>query len=437
MDEKLQNNHNKKQKIVLMHFSGPPMISGVDILIKDQARLFRHFGYKVDIIAGIARQFRKDIPVHIIRRINPKHPLVFRVRQELEKGIVSPVFKKLETSLYKSVKKYLWENHIGIVILHNVMTRHYNLALTSALAELIQDLPQIKFYAWVHNISCFDDPYFGLNPKLKKIHPWKVLLTRQSNLTYLCISNYLKKNLLGSFGQDGIKKIYIIPNLHDIPKFLGLTPAMRAFYDLIDGRQSDLIACLPVRAVPRKNLELAVEIAREIVARGIKFKLILTANIDYKRVENLQYYNKIKNMVATYKLTGNIFFLEEYFQKYFTTVQPKKPKPGIPIPEVYLISDFLLMTSVIEEFGLPILEAGLMRCPIFASDIPVFREIGTTNINYFSLSERPGKIAEFILAKMKSMPQAYFYRKVINKYSLHGMFRDAIIPLIEGKSLAR
>ena len=209
---------------------------------------------------------------------------------------------------------------------------------------------------------------------------------------------------------------------------------MRAFYDFIDGRQSDLIACIPVRAVPRKNLELAIAITKEILKKGINFKLILTANVDYKRPENLQYYYKLKELVKENNLEKNIFFLEEYFQHYFTQVQPKKPIPSIPIPEVYIISDFLLMTSVIEEFGLPLLEAGLMRCPIFASDIPVFREIGTTNINYFSLKDQPAKIADFILTKMKFMPQAYFYRKVINQYSLHLEFKNLIIPLIEGSA---
>jgi len=89
--------------------------------------------------------------------------------------------------------------------------------------------------------------------------------------------------------------------------------------------------------------------------------------------------------------------------------------PVIPIPELFLISDFLLFTSRVEGFGLPLLEAGLMRCPIFTVDIPPLREIGSTNINYFTLDTKPEQIADFILENIKKMPQAYFYRKIIKK----------------------
>jgi len=411
---------SKKSKIALLHYSGPPEISGVDLLMKDQARLFRLHNYPVEIIAGKPRAFRKDIPVTTIRPMYPTHPLVLRVRKELEGGIVSDTFHQLEENLYQSLKKHILAHGISVVIIHNVMTRHYNLPLTAALARLVADLPQVKFCAWVHNINCFDDPYLGLRKELASQYPWNLLVKPVPNLTYICISEYVKKNLLGAFGSKKLDKIIVFHNLHDIPKFLGLTPVMRQLYQEIDGLGSDLIACIPVRAVPRKNLELAINITRAMLDRGVNFKLLLTANVDYKRAENQRYYEKLKSMVKDLRLAGHVFFLAEYFGG-----------SPIPIPELYLISDLLLMTSAIEEFGLPLLEAGLMRCPIFASDIPAFREIGTTNINYFSLQSDPGKIADFILSKMKTMPQAYFYRKVIKQFSLHTSFRTKMIPLID------
>ena len=138
-------NGDQKPKIAILHYSGPPNTSGVDIIIRDQARLFRLYGYKVEIVAGLAKQFRKDIPVHIIKKMSPKHPLVFSVLQELEEGKISRNFKRLERSLFHSIKKYLIKNNIQVCILHNLFTRTYNLALTSALSRLIADLPQIKF----------------------------------------------------------------------------------------------------------------------------------------------------------------------------------------------------------------------------------------------------------------------------------------------------
>ncbi len=419
--------NNKKPKIAIIHFSGPPMISGVDVMMKDQARLFRLFNYKVEIVAGIGRQFRKDIPVHIIRRINPSHPLVLSVRKELEQGVVSPAFYQLEKSLYNTMKKYITEHHIDVVILHNLYTRYYNLALTSALTRIMKELPDVKFAAWVHDMVFYDDPYVHLDKKLAEHYPWSLLVHPVAGLSYVCVSEFLKDNLLSAFGNEKPTMVTVIPNVHDIPKFFGLTPIMRRFYEEIDGLGSDLIACIPVRAVPRKNLELAIRIARAMVDRGVNFKLVMTANVDYKRVENQRYYEMLKKMVVDLSLREHVFFLEEYFEKF----KEDSVVPPVPIPELYQISDFLLMTSRLEGFGLPLLEAGLLRCPIFASDIAPFREIGTTNINYFSLSDEPGTIADFILEQMKTMPQAYFYRKVIKNYSLHTTFRTTILPLID------
>jgi len=423
-------NNNQKPKIAIFHYSGPPNTSGVDIVVRDQARLFRLHGYKVEIVAGLAKQFRKDIPVHIIQRISPIHPLVLSTLKELEEGRVSSNFKKLERSLFYSIKKYLIRNNIQVCILHNLFTRSYNLALTSALDRLIKDSPHIRFIAWVHDVVFYNEPDTALKRELGNQYPWNLLVKPVSKLTYVCVSKFLKHNILTAFNGSKPTKITVISDSHDIQKFLGLNSMMRSLYEDIHGLECDLIACLPVRAIPRKNLELALRIARAILNKGLKFKLLLTANIDYKREKNLNYYNHLKDLVQKLKLKNHVFFLEEYFKRFATD---KKPVPTIPIPELFLISDFLLFTSRVEGFGLPLIEAGLMRCPIFAADIPPLREIGSTNINYFTRDANAEQIADYILESLKKMPQAYFYRKVIKKFSLHTIFKRRILPLIENK----
>jgi len=428
----LQNDltNGKKPKIALFHYSGPPVISGVDFVIRDQARLFRLFNYKVEIVAGMAKQFRKDIPIHIIRRMSPNNKFVLKVRQELEKGYIPPLFYKLEKSLYESLKNYLITNNITICIIHNIMTRHYNLPLTAAFVRLIKEFPQIKFIAWVHDTIFSDLSYGKFDSNIIKTYPWSILTTPLDSLYYVCVSEFLKKNLLDTLARKWIKHLSVIPNGIDVAKFLGLSPQMRLFYQTIDGPKSDLIACIPVRAVPRKRLELGLYVTKTMVDRGINFKLILTANIDYKRPENHAYFMHLKDLVEELKLENHVHFLEDFIEKINLA---KKTSTPISVNEVYLISDLLLFTSSLEGFGLPLLEAGLLHTPIFASDIPPFREIGTTNINYFPLDATAEKITDMILDRMKKMPQAYFYRKVIKKYSLQAIFQNQIIPLLLNK----
>ncbi len=419
--------NQKRNHIAIIHFSGPPAISGVDLLIKDQARLFRLYNYRPELVTGNAKQFRKDIPIHNISLIDTQNPEVLKVRHELEGGVLSPLFYKIEEQLYIRLKKYILRKNISVCIIHNIFTRHYNLPLTSALVRLSNDLPGVKFVIWVHDVTFYNQPDLKLDKKLADTFPWSLLVTPHQNMIYVCVSDFLQKDLLNAFSKKEVKNIMTIPNVKDVQKFLRLTPIMRDFYGYIKGEESDLIAVVPVRAVPRKRLEFAIDVAREMINQKVNFKLILTANIDYKREENIRYFEMLKRKVVENGLERNVFFLEEYFKAY----KKEKNKQRVPIMEAYLISDLLLLPSSIEGFGLPIIEAGLLRCPIFASDIPPFREIGTTNINYFSLTDSPKKVAGFILSKISKMPQSYFYRKVIHNYSMRIVYRDRIIPIVE------
>lgn len=421
-------NGNGKPRIALIHYSGPPIISGVELVMRDQARLFRFFNYKVSLVLGLGKQFRKDIPVHIIKKMSSTHPDILAVRKELKANTFPPAFTRIEKNLYKRLKDYIIKNNVNICIVHNVMTRHYNLPLTAALIRLSGDMPNVHFITWVHDTTFSDASYFKIDQHFGKNYPWSLLVSPLDNWTYVCISEFRRKELVETFGGKKPKKLLVIPNGIDVEKFLVLSPQMRQFYAHIGGLEADLIAVTPVRLVRRKNLALGIRIAKEIVNRGINFKYIITGYKDQHQ-ENQVYYQELKALVKKLGLENNVFFLAEYLNN-LEYEDGQKKRLAVPVEEVYEIADFLLMTSTIEGFGLPLLEAGLARTPIFTSDIKPFHEIGTTNINYFSLSTKPGRIASGILSRMEELPQAYFYRKVIKKYSLRSIFQKQILPLI-------
>jgi alpha-1,2-rhamnosyltransferase len=55
----------------------------------------------------------------------------------------------------------------------------------------------------------------------------------------------------------------------------------------------------------------------------------------------------------------------------------------------------VLFSSYVEGFGLPIVEAKQRGVPVFASDIPVFREIGEDRVYFFDLDD-PSSLAALI-----------------------------------------
>ena len=65
-------------------------------------------------------------------------------------------------------------------------------------------------------------------------------------------------------------------------------------------------------------------------------------------------------------LEASVYYLAELVEGYL---------PDAVIADFYRLADALLMPSREEGFGIPVLEAGLSRLPIFCADIPPLREL--------------------------------------------------------------
>jgi glycosyltransferase involved in cell wall biosynthesis len=71
----------------------------------------------------------------------------------------------------------------------------------------------------------------------------------------------------------------------------------------------------------------------------------------------------------------------------------------------YEMADALVMTSYLEGFGLPVVEAGRFGCPVILSDIPVFREVGKGApwASYFECGN-PADLAGVVQEFLDKMP---------------------------------
>jgi glycosyltransferase involved in cell wall biosynthesis len=124
----------------------------------------------------------------------------------------------------------------------------------------------------------------------------------------------------------------------------------------------------------------------------------------------------------------NIHFLYEFGN----SVQPLN-LPDDVIADFFRLADILLFPSQREGFGIPILEAGLARMPIFASDIPPFHESSAGWANLFDPNGDPNEVAKDIQAIIET-DQAYRLRKrVMARFTWQSILNNKIIPLIENK----
>ncbi len=411
-----------KPKIAFIHYSCPPVIGGVEFVLEAQARQFAKSGYQTKIIVGKGEKFTPDVEVAIIPEIDSTYPLNQKVNEQIKRGDFKE-FKRLEEKIEKSLRKELKKS--DVVICHNVLSMPFNLALLSALHQLIPQTKK-KFIAWIHDSPLIDPTYKDYLTSIPiKRHPWNLLKKPLPNVEYVTISKLRQTQLTKIWGLKK-EKIKVIPNGLNLSKFLDLSPqAVYLFNELKLGE--GLTILFPARVIKRKNVEFAIRIIKELSKKGVKPKLIITGPPDPHLKKGKNYFALLKELVKKLGLKKEVIFLHNVIEPF----TKKGLKVGLKLlRDLYLLSDLLLITSYQEGFGIPLLEAGLLRRPIFTSEIAPLPEIGGEEVNYFNLKENPEKIAMRIIKFFKNDKSSLLFKKVITQYSWERIFKEKIEPLL-------
>lgn len=115
---------------------------------------------------------------------------------------------------------------------------------------------------------------------------------------------------------------------------------------------------------PRKGHALALDAVEMLWTRGLEVELVIAGRVGWNVAA-------LRARIATHaKLGSSLHWVEQ-------------PSDGV-LAGLYRESDFLLMASSAEGFGLPIVEAGRAGCGLILRDLPVFREIAGNDAHYFS-----------------------------------------------------
>jgi glycosyltransferase involved in cell wall biosynthesis len=183
----------------------------------------------------------------------------------------------------------------------------------------------------------------------------------------------------------------------------------------------------PSRLHPRKNIELSIEVLRAFHDKGIQAKLILAGAYDPHERKTSHYYNKLKDLVESLQVQEHFIILADYV---FESGE-KMITDWATIRDLYQISDFLFMPSKQEGFGIPLLEAGMLKLPIVCSDIDPFKSIAGKDAFYFSLKDHPKEIAENVLEYLGQLVPHRMYRKVFCNYLWDNIYNDLLKPFLE------
>jgi glycosyltransferase involved in cell wall biosynthesis len=406
-------------RVAILHYAAPPIVGGVESTIYHHARLLSEAGYHVDVIAGRGEEFHPQVGFHLIPEADSRHTDVLAVGQELAEGRVSSSFDALRDRLADKLRPLLADADVCIV--HNVITLHKNLPLTAALSQLAEEGVS-RFIAWCHDFAWQDALY---TPDLYLGYPWDLLRIPWPGVRYVVVSAHRRTRLANLLNLPEDEVVVVHPGV-DVARFLKLEPGTRRLVDELNLLAADPLMLLPARITRRKNIEFAIRVTAALVGLKPHAILVVTGPPGPHNPTNVAYLESLRSLREELGVADRVRFLYEHG----THDRPLRVTDAM-MSDFYQLTDLLLFPSRREGFGIPPLEAGLARLPIFAANIPTLQESAGELAHVFDPQGDPQTVADAIASQLANDRAYRLRRRVLENFSWQAVLEQSLIPLIE------
>jgi glycosyltransferase involved in cell wall biosynthesis len=371
-------------KIAIIHFTAPPVIGGVERVIREQISLFKNAGHCVTLACFEGgHDCKADCLVPLSREADR-----------------SALFKYLNAALSDS----------DVVLMHNVGTMPFAVELTATLRELAARIPHAKWICWVHDLACANTAYMPF--ATAEIHC--LMTTRCEHWEYVAVSEFRSNQVRAHLGVDCMR----VPNGISPAEILQLQPNVESFANMHEIWDSDLVLFHPARMVARKGIQTGVQVTKELRDLGVAAKYLLTAARDPHHKPSLEYESEIRALADGLDLAGQFIFVSDFLE-----VGP------IELQNLYLLADALFFPSLQEGFGLPILEAAMFGTPAVCADIDPLNTLPGTLL-YDPLLD-PKQLAEWIMRHVLSRDSIKARRLVAAEYRWEQIYQKHLAPLLQ------
>lgn len=410
-------------RIAILHYSSPPIIGGVESVIAHHARLLVQAGHAVRMVAARGTTPCDSATFFHMPLVGSQHRTILAIKKHLDKGIVPDRFEPVVSKIYSQLAK-AFEN-IDIVMAHNVGSLHKNLPLTAALRKFCAQPGAPRLIMWHHDFAWCSARYQN---DLHDGYPWSLIRQDWPDVAP-------KHVVVSQLRQEEFAELYRLPADHaqvvpsglDAADLLSLDHQSAHSIHSLNLTHGDPIFLLPVRITRRKNIELAIQIVAALNTCFSKPTLIVTGPPGPHNQDNQNYLRELITLRNELNLNpatapnGCVHFMAEIFPG---------PLPIRHVHDLFRIADALLFPSFEEGFGIPMLEAGLVGIPIFASDIPPLRAIGANHATWFSPYGDPADIAQQISEKLTTDPIFALKKQIRQDFIWEGVFEKHISPLL-------
>ncbi len=412
-----------KPTVGILHYSAPPVVGGVEAVIESHARLFVRAGYPVTVIAGRGEQggLPKGTQFVLLPELDTQHPETLEIATQLNAGRVPPGFSVVQGRIRESLRLVL--EKLDVLIAHNVFTKHFNIPLTAALFDLLNDGTIRRCISWVHDIT-------WTSPNSRRFvfesYPWDLLRTHHPAITQVVISEQRQEMLAGLLELPP-ESIAIVQNGIDPALWYGWTETVAGIVDRFDLLNAAPLLLMPVRVTQAKNVEFSAEVLSELRGMGCQPKLVVTGPPDPHSEGGIEYYRGLLDLRAKMGLEGALHFAYEAKVSGGTQLLTQEE-----VASLMRMGDMVFMPSHREGFGIPVLEAGLIGIPVAASTaVPAAVETGKCCLTLFDPDESAQTVAGRMLETLNASPVYAYRRQVRQEYTWEQIFREKIEPLVE------
>jgi glycosyltransferase involved in cell wall biosynthesis len=414
-------------RIGILHYSVAPIVGGVENVIQAHAKVLLEMRYAVTLIAGEGSQDALPSGGAFIRipEMSTNNPEIVNANKVLAQGGVPANFEATVSNLQNSLRPVL--RIMDHVIIHNIFTKHFNLALTVALLRLFDQGAINHCIAWCHDISWTSS---HSRQEVFPGYPWDLMRTYHPQITYVTVSERRQHELAELF-KCQTENIQVVYNGVDPKELLGLSTEASDLIEQLGLWDADLNLLMPVRITEAKNIELGIQVVAALKRRNIQTRLIVTGPPDPHDQKGMAYYQSLQTMRQELDVIQEMRFVFE------SGPQPERPYfvDMRLVGDLFRVCDALFMPSHREGFGMPVLEAGLARLPVFSTETPAAEEVGKQDVIIFPADASAQQIADLILDWTEYNQVYRLHRRVRKNYTWRGIFHRKIHPLLDEKAL--
>lgn len=329
---------------------------GVSLEAEGWKAILTRMGHEVTFIAG-----ELDQPGILVPSMHFTHPEVYRVHQMVVENNIN--YRKVEKDIFAlaggiegELRQVFRRYKFDRLIVANVFSLPIHFPLAVALERVIMEF-EIPTVARNHD-------FWWERQRYLKSHCFEFFERwfppKHESISYVTINTIAQKELRRRTGLDSV----VIGDSFDFESSLnkgdGYSRKWRKDFGLTD---QDIVFLQATRIVPRKGIELSIELVKRL--NDPRAILILAG---YAGDESGDYLEKLKSLARDSEIRHKFIGDRVDSQRKI-----KNKRRGYTLWDCFVNCDFMTYPSVTEGFGNQFVEAVYFKKPIFVNRYPVYK----------------------------------------------------------------